>query len=256
MEEQLIIPMTVEEFCAERDRIRVTYGDGTRTPQAKRDQELARLYDKSRWTQRALAEIESIASSYTCYRLRFGRFLNWLLTNSEQAETLSADLHETRFRAYWTKTDKNMTETTRFEDVKAMIDADHDKPATPRGKNIMVKRLLAEFGDGEFHAVRVMATKLDVPQEKLLTTLEGMRLHGFHHTEAERRRAPATDGGWRYRLRPHRGHVVPYDTLREELKPFLDELRYQGQQDQYKLAPFVFTNMAHKIEQALDKLAR
>ena len=44
------------------------------------------------------------------------------------------------------------------------------------------------------------------------------------------------------------------DTL--VLKPLLEEMRHQGKQDQYKLVPFVFTNVAHKIEQVLNKLAR
>lgn len=242
--------MSPEEFTHALQEWRAMYGSAVKERTAKSDQSLAALYVRSGLTQRAIAEIEGITHKAVDFRLRFGRFLALGTTGTQ------GNLTERSFRGYWARTDKTATEDVRFDAIMAMIEADRDKPPTPRGKNIMVKRLLAEFGDGEFHAVRVMATKLDVPQEKLLTTLEGMRLHGFYHTEGERRRAPATDGGWRYRLRPHRGHVVPYDTLREELKPLLDELRYQGQQDQYKIAPIVFTNMAHKIEQALDKLAR
>lgn len=252
MEEQLRTPMTTEEFHQEKSRLVALYGAAPREASGKRAQEFAMLYAKSGWTQRELAKHEGISQTSMFHKLIFGKFLLWLITNCNQPWTRT-DGH---FRTLWEATDQTQTDEERFMNVTAMIEAEKDKPPTPRGKHPIVKRLLAEFGDGEFHAVRVMATKLDVPQEKLLTTLDGMRLYGFHHTEAERRKAPHADGGWRYRLRPHRGHVVPYDTMREELKPLLDELRYHGQQDQYKLAPFVFTNMAHKIEQALEKLAR
>jgi hypothetical protein len=248
--------MTPEDYLAARQEIVATFGAGARGPLAKRDQALALLAARSGLKQRELGELEHLSKTYIDNRLRFGRFLDVLPSNCGQDAPWRDNLTEGAFRVVWYKTNKTLDENARFEAVTTLLAAAHGKPPTPRGKNPLVKRLLAEFGDGEFHAVRVMATKLDVPQEKLLTTLDGMRLHGFHHTEAERRKAPPAAGGWRYRLRPHRGHVVPYDTLVDELKPLLEQMRYQGTLEQYKLVPFVFTDTVHKIERVLEKLAR
>ena len=91
-------------------------------PGAKRDQALAKLFYRSRWTLIELAKAEGKSKSAVDRQLRFGRFL----TNSPTGETPEigvSKLTERKFRKYWGRTDKTETnERIRFRDVLWLIE--------------------------------------------------------------------------------------------------------------------------------------
>jgi hypothetical protein len=59
----------------ERERIRDLFGESKASAGARWEQELARLFYRSGWTQEELSTKEGKSETWVQYRLRFGRFL-------------------------------------------------------------------------------------------------------------------------------------------------------------------------------------
>lgn len=68
---------------------------------------MADLFIRSGWTQEELAAKEGKGQTWVVYRLRFGRFLNFI-TTVINAENLPNGLTEGRFRGFWDPTDKSL----------------------------------------------------------------------------------------------------------------------------------------------------
>ena len=66
--------MTEAQYTVERQRLRATYGDTAKERTGAFDQELARLFFRSGWTQEQLADVEGKTQQWVAYRLRLGRF--------------------------------------------------------------------------------------------------------------------------------------------------------------------------------------
>ena len=67
--------MTNEAFQEEKINLLTISGSHGREAAGRREQALALLYEKSGWTQRALAEIEQTSQKNIDRHLRFARFL-------------------------------------------------------------------------------------------------------------------------------------------------------------------------------------
>jgi hypothetical protein len=113
--------MSEFEYDQERARLRELYGDNSAEAAAKRDQAMADLFRRSGWTQEKLAAKESKSQNWVSYRLRFGRFLNFI-TAVIKSESLPADLTEWRFRAYWNSV--RGPEQERFRAIFKLIQED------------------------------------------------------------------------------------------------------------------------------------
>jgi hypothetical protein len=72
--------MTEAQYDAERAELRRLYGNSDTEAVAKRDQSMALLFHRSGWTQEQLATKERMSQPWVVYRLRFGRFLNFIAT--------------------------------------------------------------------------------------------------------------------------------------------------------------------------------
>jgi len=84
---------------------------------ARFEQELAKLFYRSGWTQQALAEAEGKKRTWVVQRVRFGWFLDYVAT-ATNPDSLPKDLTEGEFRRYWGRTDKSETnERIRFAAV-------------------------------------------------------------------------------------------------------------------------------------------
>jgi hypothetical protein len=123
--------MNADEFAKARAEIARVHGTNGKEAAAKYEQELARLFEHSRWTQEELAKAEGKSESRIGYLLRFGRFLE-----KTSSGGFLADLTERRFRSYWEKTaregeDKNADELRRFAEV-AKLAAQPPEPKQPR----------------------------------------------------------------------------------------------------------------------------
>jgi transcriptional regulator with XRE-family HTH domain len=69
-------------------------------------QELARLFYRSGWTQEELAKKEGKSRQWIDQRLRFGRFLEFATSGSFSQNPGFSKLTDRRFRDYWSRTDK------------------------------------------------------------------------------------------------------------------------------------------------------
>jgi hypothetical protein len=67
--------MTLEEYRQRRDVIRATYGDTATERTSLFDQDLAQLYETSRWTHAELAKEEAKSEAWIERHVRFGQFL-------------------------------------------------------------------------------------------------------------------------------------------------------------------------------------
>ena len=70
--------LTPEEYEQERLSLRETYGDSKRGAGVRYEQELARLFARSGWTQEELAKKEGRSQNYVSAHLCFGRFVKFI----------------------------------------------------------------------------------------------------------------------------------------------------------------------------------
>ena len=85
------------------------------------DQEIARLFGGSGWTQERIAKRVGKSRVWVTYRLQFGSFLHFVTTVTNHK--LPANLTERRFRGYWEQT-KAPKEAQRFKQVVEAMEAD------------------------------------------------------------------------------------------------------------------------------------
>ena len=93
-------------------------------PQASRRSRLKfeGMFYRSGWTQEELAAKEATTQQSIAYRMRFGRFLNFITTVINSQFTLPKNLTERRFRSFWDRTEKaNGNERARFNAVLALM---------------------------------------------------------------------------------------------------------------------------------------
>ena len=91
--------MSPDDYEAERARLREAYGDSNKEAGARFEQELARLFYRSGWTQEELAKKEGLKQPTVCQRLQFGRFLDFIASGNKTENPAFSKLTERRFRA-------------------------------------------------------------------------------------------------------------------------------------------------------------
>jgi hypothetical protein len=120
--------MTDAQYEQERTELRQTYGESRQQAGARWEQELAKLFARSEWTQEALAKKEGKDRSYIGKLLQFGRFLNFVATATNAGNVLN-NLSASRFRKYWISTgdgSKDYNERQRFIEVKRLLTDEPD----------------------------------------------------------------------------------------------------------------------------------
>jgi len=109
------------------------------------DQDAARIFYQSGWTQEELAAFVGKSRSYCARRLLFGRFLGFVPDRH-----ISRNDTEWRFRSFWERT-QGTNERQRFTHVLRLMDEDaQPAPAIPDAKAPKVplgKRIIEHFGD-------------------------------------------------------------------------------------------------------------
>lgn len=116
--------MTDEQYRIERQKLDAIYGDGRETAGNRWEQELARLFRRSEWTQERLAQQERLSPQRIAQWLKFGEFLNSTVVEKSTIDRNS--LSERRFRGFWERTerrdaDKRDDDMRRFQEVLEMI---------------------------------------------------------------------------------------------------------------------------------------
>jgi hypothetical protein len=111
--------MSDADYERERAQIRATYGDSKGSAGARFEQELAKLFHRSGWTQEKLAEKEGKNQKTISRWLVFGRFLDFRPSGPKLPNPAFANLTERKFRGYWERTDK--AEGKRLDKARGRI---------------------------------------------------------------------------------------------------------------------------------------
>jgi hypothetical protein len=241
--------MTEAEYEKERARLRDLHGDSPVQAAAKRDQAMALLFARSGWTQEELARKEDKGQAWIALRLRFGRFLNFNTTDVVNAEGIPNNLTEGRFRGYWERTDKQDTERQRFDAVREMITA---APTQRIVRPVLAPTIVKEFGDGEWHHLKDIASTVADGDEEYVTSSLGMMLkYVVHDAKAEKRKH-----GTSYEYRIFKGaasRVVALKEIRTKLGPLIKELKAEGKKNMATMSPFTVARIAGLLERQLDE---
>lgn len=122
--------------------------DEYRSKNAFRDQEFAKAYEESGCTQREIAEVHGCSQSTVNWRVRFGRFLRFLITSVIKVPLRT--LTEGSFRRAWSETSRNAGEEPRFEQAVEIL-ADPQKPNDVADRISSTYRKGQWFTPEEFH---------------------------------------------------------------------------------------------------------
>jgi len=237
--------MSMAEFEAEKARLLTQYGSTSREAGQRRAQELARLYARSKWTVRAIAEIQQQSYKTIDFQVRFGRFL-LLCTNCTQT-----GLTEGRFRQLWLQTDKTATEDARFAAVAALL---AEAQAAPRSDARQLgKSIVAHFADGKWHRVQEIAEQLQTDVQTVMPLLDRMVAQGLYKTHTERR--PSAHEMASYRIVKGGNKTINLTAFYAETKPILDEMQQLISGHHVHFSQEVMGVLFTRFRQKIDQLA-
>lgn len=242
--------MTAEDYERERTRLRAVYGDNSVEAGAHRDQELARLFVRSGWTQEELAKAEGCKQPYIAKRLLLGRFLSFI-PNGIVAKNLTVG----RFGSYWEQTDKTETnERIRFREVQRLVESNIRLHKSNAKRPDISGPIIERFADGAWHKRETIMNHLgpDVDAEVLDAVLINMAAKGRKEITCEREK---TGASWKYRIR-RKGRQIDYDALLHDLGPILEELKAEGKKNAATACPPAVAILAVRLEQLLERLAK
>src|SRR5262245_23867657 len=106
--------MTDKHFNDRLAEIDQRYARGRTEVEARRDQELCRLFEECGWTQERIGRRMGKSQNWVSYRLTFGRFLNFITSGDKNPPALAA-LTERAFRRLYARTRGG--EPERFAEV-------------------------------------------------------------------------------------------------------------------------------------------
>lgn len=246
--------MTEAEYEREREALRATYGDNAIERTGRFEQELARLFARSGWTQDELAKKEDKTQPWVAYRLRFGRFLTFITV-----VIIPKSLTEGRFRGYWNRTEKEANERQRFLAVQKLMESELclSKDRSPHIRKHVADAILQTSADGHWHHFDVIVKNAQIVDERVtaddaLVVLTQMLTRGTYHTACERRKGGKS---WSYRIVRGRGRKVDVDVLLQELSPIVQALKVEGRKHAARWSPGTIAKLAHDLEGILERLA-
>jgi len=229
--------MTEAEYEAARAEVRATYGDSAAEAGARFEQELAKLFYRSGWTQEKLAEKEGKTQSYLGKMLRFGRFLNF----SPAGLIPETALTEWRFRKFWDKTEGD--ERDRFKTVARLLAED----VPGRHKNVAPK-IIDHFDDGKWHKVDAIAEKLDMPLADVEQAVSLM----ISKPKNYKAKCEQRHRGKEVRIFPA-DRMVSSTELIEKLAPIVKGLEEQGRKNMVTMSVTVVAVLAGQLRKLLDE---
>jgi hypothetical protein len=238
--------MTESEYDRERAKLRETYGDNKQQAGIRWQQALALLFYRSGWTQEQLAKKEGVTGSYIDKMARYGRFLTF-----SEKHTVSNNLSETYFRAYWKRTDKNeKNERVRFREVQCLLEAEatfsRSHGALGHGKKVK-----AAFADGKWHKFETIVAKIGVPEPEVRAVVDLMQLRGTYGVTCERRKVGQH---FEYRIFPKEKSISSIELV-EKLAPIIKELKAQGRTNMATVSISTVATCAGRLQNLLDEWA-
>jgi hypothetical protein len=242
--------MTQAEYERERERIKETYGDNSRDAGARREQELARLFYRSGWTQEVLAKMEGKSQSHLAKMLRFGRFLEFssMELNSDSSPS---NLSERKFRDYWERTDKEENnERIRFRAVLDLINEETRLGQSTAPKFAVGRALVEKFADGKWHARETIGKAFpETPPTDIDAVLYHMHAKGTYGCRLEKRK-----NGRSFDVRIFRKvREVPAGELKEKLGPLIKQIEAEGRKNAATLSVSTVALLGVQLRKLLEE---
>jgi DNA-binding transcriptional regulator LsrR (DeoR family) len=239
--------MSDAEYDVERERLRETYGDTAKEANARREQELARLFYRSGWTQEELARKEDQSQRYISYLLVFGRFLNFstMVLNPNLAPN---NLSERRFRKYWEQTPKG-DERVRFAKVLELMKVDIGLISNRRPP--IGQQIKDQFADGKWHRLSTIAEHVETSEEHVVTTIKGMFGNQNYDCTVEKKQV-----GTHFEYRIFKmDKTIGVAELLEKLEPIVKGLEEQGRRHNATMSVVAVARLAMQLRSLLDEWA-
>lgn len=251
--------MTPDEYRRERERLDATYGKDGRQAANRRAQELAKLFDRSGWTQEQLAEAEGKSTGWTSYQLQFGAFLNFFTTvriSKSAPFWWLPDLTERRFRTFWAAApDCGGNDRQRFQRVLDALcslppntwPVRDGSPARAVGKTIRNK-----FGDGEWHKVEEIAEDLGADAEQIHSHLDMWFAGsgaGASSVDVERKKVGKS---FAYRMFDKKRSVSPIE-IKQKLSPLIRQLKDECGKSEARLSRPTLALIATRLQKLIEE---
>lgn len=273
--------MTVEQYRVERQKLTATYGESKIEAGTRWEQELAKLFNRSGWTQEQLAKHEGYERRYVGYLLIFGEFLGFVGNGTAQFQKLT----EYAFRTYWKMTSKGNNQA-RFREVLRLME--EPKPTPTKQTTLPVKenysqelhkhtpktqpptidlqaepvkeepeqepkglgeKIMKEFADGKFRSIEEIQAAVDEPMVKVKSVLDRMKQTGSFNSECSSKPVGKT---YHYRI-IHQTRKISADELRTKLGPIVNELDAEGRKGMDTMSPHTVRHLAHQLKKLLDE---
>jgi hypothetical protein len=242
------IQMTEENYDQEHAKLGEIHGNSSIEIAAKRDQALAILFYQSGWTVERLAKKECQSDSGMHFRVRFGRFLNFV-SDLTGGESLPKNLTERRFRSYWLRTDpKETSEHIRFQAVLKLMRS--ESIATARRPSIGGS-IKERFADGKWRRLSIIAEKIGADEQHVLDTINGMSKNGYFGCKVERKRVGAST---EFRIFKQEKNVS-VEELTTKLRPIVEGLKAEGKKNMATMVPAEVAMLAARLERLLNEWA-
>jgi hypothetical protein len=238
--------MTPEEFEQCRSALPLDKGAAG----VRFEQELARLFHVSGWTQEELAKVEGKSRPWIDQTLRFGRFLE-IATDSINARSLN--LHQ--FRNLWKdRSDKGSPENVRFKQVLAAVEAASIRSQQRPKLAGDLKRL---FADGNWHRLDDMARTLETDEQHVRGVINAQLNTKRMRADKKRVGTDATHptGSDAYRLFLT-NRTVNYDELTTKLAPIIEGLEAEGKKNMATMSPATVAIFTNRLKKLIDDLGQ
>jgi hypothetical protein len=241
--------MTEADYDAERARIRETYGDSEEEAGARWQQELARLFYRSGWTQQRLAGKEGKDQSWISLQVKFGQFLDFMTTVIKLKIGLAVT--ERAFRECWKKTEGNDRE--RFQQAAKLLGERTEVLVRRKQRPRIDQKILDDYADGKWHRPEEIAEAIGTDVDHVIDAVENLG----HRNRAKVVKHPIGKTGdygpgHTYRIFP-KEEGVSFVELKEKLGPIIKALKDLGKRPSGTISNTGVLDQAGKLQRLLHE---
>jgi hypothetical protein len=279
--------MSIAAYQAARQKLRETYGDSREGAGDRWEQELAKLFHRSGWTQEQLAQQEQKTQVWVSYQLRFGRFLEIITTVIKSNIDLNS-LSERRFRSFWerterTDTDKRDDEMRRFHEVIEMMTQDKQEtpaaitqetpaPLAPKPSSTpaemketvpiedtkpnrksshqqVADKIIKKFVDEKWHSIDHIVITIKEPKDKVLDVLTRMMDAGAYDVKCYSKQVGPV---FHYQM-VHQKRLISSADIAQKLGPIVKGLLEQGDRHMATVSRPTVQYLAGLLKQLFDE---
>jgi hypothetical protein len=237
--------MSDADFERARAELHQRYGDNRTEAGNRYEQELARLFHRSGWTQEELAAKEGKSQFWISTRLTFGRFLNFIAKDIS-ADSLPKNLSEGRFREFWKQTNKGGNDYQRFTAVWDAMVSNTEVRQPKRQLKQVRERIAEKFADGKWHGLDRIFDHLDDIEDETIEAALARMTWEKNYAGIETEKKPVGKS-FSYRFFKTDKNVS-YHRLTEELVPIIDALITEGKKSAVTCSPGTIARLANQLK--------